>query len=340
MRKIFILTDLMFSGQHLYFENFIRSAGISHVEFTFEPSYWNLHNYEWDGYDELFCIIDHKDGYVDNSEFVSQLHHRMDLLRQNGFKFILANPWESEENMVGSKIYNVLQKYEYKKWVGGTAWFWFFMREKHKGKNFECDHSHKPYEYLYLNKQPRPHRIRLWNALTGKQLLNNSLTSFLGLKEPARLNPEYELPGVDPNNYPKYGKDQDIYVKPYEHTACSLISETNYNNEIFITEKLWKPILCGHFFIVLGNPLYLQKIREIGFRTFGQYFDESYDLETDIRKRIDKITELIESLENFNWRDAYLSSQNLRKHNHDHFWSQSAYQKEAQKSVCDFLGFE
>jgi len=341
MKKIFILTDLMFSGQHDYFKNYINSAEFDHVNLTFEPIYWNLHTYDWEQYDELFCIIDHRSGYEDNPEFVSQLHHRMDLLQQNGFKFILANPWESEENVQGNKFSSILQGYEYKKWFGDTTWFWFFMKEKHKGQDFRCDHSHKPYEYLYLNKQPRPHRLRLWYALKDKQLLDNSLKSFLGLKEPVRLNPEYELPGVDPNNYPYYGKDQDLYVKTYEHTACSLISETNYyDNTSFITEKLWKPILCGHFFIVLGNQFYLKKIKEIGFRTFEDYFDESYDQEANTKKRIEKLVKLLESLKNFNWQDAYLSSHDLRKHNYDHFWSKTAYQKEVRKTVGRFLGFE
>ena len=61
--------------------------------------------------------------------------------------------------------------------------------------------------------------------------------------------------------------DQDIYEKPYNHTKFSLISETNDNNfEIFMTEKIWKPIIAGHVFIIHGNHLYLQKLKELGFR--------------------------------------------------------------------------
>ena len=338
MKKIFILTDLMFSGQHFYFENFIKSANIDNVEFTFESNYWNLHTYDWDTYDRLFCIIDHRDGYEDNPEFVSQLHQRMAILKQNGFKFVLARPWESEANVAGSKFYDILKDHEYKKWFGDATWFWYYMREKHNGQEFKCDHSHKPYKYLYLNKRVRDHRLQLWYALDSRKLMDDSLRSFIGLKEPVRLDPDYELPDVEPNNYPIYGRDQDIYSKPYEHTACSLISETNNNDKIFITEKLWKPILCQQFFIVHGNYLYLQKLREMGFRTFGQYFDESYDLETDPRRRIEKVVELIESLKKFNWQDAYLSSKKLREHNYNLFWNNDAYQKQAQITVSEFLG--
>jgi len=96
--------------------------------------------------------------------------------------------------------------------------------------------------------------------------------------------------------------------------------------------------LCQQFFIVHGNYLYLQRVREMGFRTFGQYFDESYDLETDPVKRTEKIVELIESLKGFDWKDAYLSSKKLREHNYDLFWSDDSYQKQLQTTVMQFLG--
>ncbi len=351
MKKIFILTDLMYSGQHREMQWFIESARFTDINFTFEPEYWNLHNYDWDSYDELYCIIDHRDGYETNPEFVEQFKKRTALLRQNGFKFILARPWESEANMADSKFYDLLVDLPHIKWFGGTSWFWYWMRSKHMsshGTSMEggkrekvsvnVDHSTKKFQYLYLNKQPRKHRVLLYQALNGKKLLDNSLVSFLGAEPPVRLDPSYELPWVDTKNYPMHGMDQDFYTLPYEHSACSIVSETNDNRQIFITEKLWKPIICQHFFIVHGNHLYLQKIRELGFKTFGNYFDESYDLESDPVKRIEKIVDLIDSLRNFNWQDAYLSSKKLRQHNHDHFWSDYAYEKEVQKTVSGLLG--
>jgi len=338
MDKIFILTDLMYSGQHQMMQKFIESAEIPNLEFTFEAEYWNLHSYNWDEYDQLICIIDHKDGYENNPEFVDQLHKRMDLLKQNGFKFILARPWECEETVSESKFYNLLTNYDYKKWFGDHTWFWFVMRDKHKGMQYNCNHSHKPYHFLYLNKYPRPHRKLLWKQLKQKNLLDRSLHSFLGLDTPVRLDPEYELPWVDRHKYPKLGSDQDFFSKPYEHTACSLISETTDGNNIFITEKLWKPILNQHFFIVHGNHLYLQKIREIGFKTFSKYFDESYDLESDRHIKIKKIVKLIEDLHDFDWQDAYMNSRALRQHNYDLFWNKQKYCDEVAEKIFYLLG--
>ena len=69
MRKIFILTDLMFSGQHLYFEKFLRDAKLENTEITCEPEYWNLHNHRWEEFDALYCIIDLREQFIDNQEF-------------------------------------------------------------------------------------------------------------------------------------------------------------------------------------------------------------------------------------------------------------------------------
>jgi len=75
----------------------------------------------------------------------------------------------------------------------------------------------------------------------------------------------------------------------------------------------------------------------MGFRTFSSYFDESYDLEIDPVRRVEKIVGLIEGLQNFDWRDAYLSSKKLRQHNFDLFWSDSDYTREISKTVKDLL---
>ena len=171
MKKIFILTDLMFSGQHLQFENFIRSANIRDIEFTYEPEYWNLHNYDWDTYDALYCIIDQREQFIENKEFITQLHSRLEILNQNGFKFILACPWESKDNIKHSKFYKEMEKYEYTNWHGDTTWFWYWMREKHRNNKLQFSHDHngsywhKIHEYLYLNKATRTHRVKLYKKL-------------------------------------------------------------------------------------------------------------------------------------------------------------------------------
>ena len=150
----------------------------------------------------------------------------------------------------------------------------------------------------------------------------------------------YELPNVDADKYPRFGLDQDIYELPYIDTVCSLVSETNDNDyDVFMTEKIWKPRIAQHTFIVHGNYLYLQKLREMGFKTFGSYFDERYDIEKDPDVRIDKIVNTCQDLLTKNWQDIYLQTKALRQHNYDTFFNREKLSLEINKTLELFLEF-
>ena len=180
----------------------------------------------------------------------------------------------------------------------------------------------------------------LYNRLQELDVLNNSIYTFWSLDNPIRLDKKYELPGIDPKDYPRFGKDQDITELPYIDTVCSIVSETNDNDyEVFMTEKIWKPILAQHVFVVHGNYLYLQKLKDMGFKTFNNYFDESYDLEQDPNKRIDKIVSLCTELKKRNWQDIYLQTKALRQHNYDTMFNKEKLSLEINKTINLFLEF-
>jgi hypothetical protein len=89
---------------------------------------------------------------------------------------------------------------------------------------------------------------------------------------------------VDPVVY--YGKgmslSQVIPLSVYNKTCYSVVAETNFANDFnFYTEKIVKPILAGRLFVAIAGQGYLEFLRELGFRTFGNVIDESYDQEPD-----------------------------------------------------------
>ena len=337
MQRNFILTDVMKTGYHVDLEQFINMHTMTDQQFAMTGEYYTLHNYDLDSYDRRFAIIDVRRPNVrlkDNREFNKELKRRCELLHSQGFVFIKSNPWESIENVGNETQYPEIE-IEHTKWTGGVSWFWFYMYNKHKGKNFQFEHSNKKYDFLYLNKMPRPHRIKLYDKLFQKGTLENSIYT----RWPDRKLPtEYELPWAQ--EYPKYGMDQDIYEKPYNDTACSIVSETNDNNfEIFMTEKIWKPIIAKQMFVVHGNYLYLQKLREMGFKTYNNYFEEVYDLERDPDLRIDKIVDVCDRLRDAPWQDMYLQSQAQRQYNFDNFFNQQKLGEQIDKTLNLFLEF-
>jgi hypothetical protein len=336
MQRNFVLTDVMKTGNHQDLEGFISMHSLENQQFDMTGEYYTLHNHDLDSYDRRFAIIDVRQVNVrmeNNKEFYEELTRRCDLLKSQGFVFIQATPWESLENIKNSNLYPITD-IEHVKWSGGVSWFWFYMYNKHHGKTYEFNHDTKKFDFLYLNKTMRGHRQKLFDSV--ETLMENSIYTNWdkGIKLPA----EYELPWAQ--NYPGYGKDQDIYEKPYNDTKYSLVSETNdTNNEVFMTEKIWKPIIAQQVFIVHGNYLYLQKLREIGFKTFSNHFDESYDLERNKDKRIDNIVNTCRDLLARNWQDIYLQTQSLRKHNHDLFFNKEKLSLEINKTLELFLEF-
>ena len=102
--------------------------------------------------------------------------------------------------------------------------------------------------------------------------------------------------------------------------------ENNFEEEnvLFLTEKIYQPILQYHPFIVAGCPGTLEYMRKYGYQTFPELFDESYDNEQDIKKRTKIIIDNIERICHMpteELHDIYYSDQFQKKliHNKDNF---------------------
>ena len=84
-----------------------------------------------------------------------------------------------------------------------------------------------------------------------------------------------------------------------KNTICSLITETNMNvfskNEsMFITEKTYKTIYHNHPFMIYGQNNSLSYLRKLGYCTYTELFDESYDIHNGIQK----ITTIMQNIQN------------------------------------------
>ena len=89
----------------------------------------------------------------------------------------------------------------------------------------------------------------------------------------------------------------NLNVKLHNETFVNIVTETLFNNDsVFISEKLFKPILCCQPFVIVGSPGYLEKLKELGFETFSDIWDESYDLEENTTERFAKIVDVLEEI--------------------------------------------
>lgn len=105
------------------------------------------------------------------------------------------------------------------------------------------------------------------------------------------LNSKYE----DPVRYSKLDHH-------YLNTYFSVVTDTNFfedvggNNGICLNEKIFKPVLKKHPFILMSRPGALEKFKSIGYKTFHPYINEDYDTEIDDHKRMIMILKEVKRL--------------------------------------------
>ena len=107
---------------------------------------------------------------------------------------------------------------------------------------------------------------------------------------------------LDNDNFNQYPMETavDPVEKFYKNSLINIINETYFfNNIIHITEKTYKPIAFLQPFILLGAAGSLQHIKDMGFKTFSEFWDESYDTEIDDSVRFTKIVNIVEEIANW-----------------------------------------
>jgi len=196
-----------------------------------------------------------------------------------------------------------------------------FVTKEDIDKNKKIKRKHK---FLCFNRRIRPPRYAVMAMLHDNNLIENNLISFSIEKIP-NLNclGDGGYPDVDTmarilgkNNplletYLNYYDDlmemSPLVVdyenlldvmgpgcetkEPYLNSYFSIVTETVFNERIGMTsEKIWRPMLHFHPFIVHGSKGTLKEIKKLGFKTFHPHIDESYDEESDVAMRMKKFS--------------------------------------------------
>ena len=109
-------------------------------------------------------------------------------------------------------------------------------------------------------------------------------------------------------------KDSLVYVP----------TETVYfGRRTHITEKTFKAIALEMPFVLVAPAGSLEYLRSYGFKTFGSIFDESYDIETDDIRRIERVTKLLKELNDLSVTERQKIHQAclpIVEHNFEHFY--------------------
>jgi hypothetical protein len=193
------------------------------------------------------------------------------------------------------------------------------------------DHTNQVFDkkFIYLNRRWRPHRPALVGLLACKNLLDQGYISLAPCEGSSWENSYPWIMNLhhDDNEFVElFSKNKDklfnlphMYVDTdtqehnipefrntlipfYKNTYFSVASETSFYtskdfvNSVFLSEKTYKEVTQRQPFVLVGTPHTLKAFRDIGYRSFSPFIDESYDDELNDSKRMMKIANEIERL--------------------------------------------
>ena len=94
--------------------------------------------------------------------------------------------------------------------------------------------------------------------------------------------------------------DKHSTDKLYQDTYFSIVSETYFFEKVgrFLSEKTFKPIAYHHPFMLVTEARSLELLRELGYKTFHPFINESYDQEADDATRMRMIVDEVDRLSN------------------------------------------
>lgn len=179
--------------------------------------------------------------------------------------------------------------------------------------NTDFDRTYITYNNQTLTK--RLYRANLVIELTNRNLLDNGYVSYNNSKFhliPVSLSTYTLLPVTHKVNIqnnlgilqkqliidtvaPHGELSAEIDVAGMQKAFVNLVTETIfYENKQHLTEKIFKPIVAKMPFLLLAGVGSLRYLRNYGFKTFGEFWDESYD---DIVNSVDRFNAVMLILE-------------------------------------------
>lgn len=117
--------------------------------------------------------------------------------------------------------------------------------------------------------------------------------------------------------------DESIMVW-YNNIFLDIVCEKMVTGKTFFpTEKVSRPLATKTPFLVMASPNYITNLHRLGFKSFSQFWNESYDYQQGVQ-RIESIKNIIDSLARLpinELQNMYEEMEPILEHNQKHFMS-------------------
>jgi hypothetical protein len=189
----------------------------------------------------------------------------------------------------------------------------------------------KPLWFDVLLGQPRPHRDFVYDLFVDHNLQHSSILTYQNIHYTDDFKTRFVWES-DIQHFPATttrSTDSVIYhghelalsrilpVEIYNQTAYSVVAETGHNNWYsFFTEKTAKPMMARRLFVMFSGYKFLENLRQLGFQTFSNVIDESYDLIPDNQQRWLAAFEQVQRLRNMDQLVVFKKITSTVEHNY------------------------
>lgn len=145
---------------------------------------------------------------------------------------------------------------------------------------------------------------------------------------------------VDKVDYARMVHDSTRSMKNfYETSLISLVTETTCDTyALQVSEKTYKPIMYKIPFIIVNSIGALKYLRNAGYKTFSDFFDEGYDEIIDTRERIERIAHVCKTINEWSVEDKqkfFYETRSIVDYNYQVFTE--VFPKKLKGEFWDFL---
>jgi len=213
--------------------------------------------------------------------------------------------------------------------------YWFLM-QKSRLDHPQLINQSRPYTISSLNGKSKYHRIENFIKLRTRPYFDKILFSMHNNFNLEQCKLETQIEFWNDNIIDQfkvllsseelqhgYTNDHANTHPAYTDAYVNYVTETSIStNEIFCSEKTWKPVISGQFGIWLSNPGHVAFLRAVGLDVFDDVFaGHAYDCESNLNQRIDQIHTLIDGIMSTDLTSLYQTTIARRQANVDLFYS-------------------
>jgi hypothetical protein len=127
---------------------------------------------------------------------------------------------------------------------------------------------------------------------------------------------------ISDNGYVHWKDSCKSYNNIWNKYNIEMVIETDILSDVWFTEKTGKCLASGKPFVLMSGTKSFDTLRKFGFNTYSAQIDESYDLETSLYKRFERMIESLKELYNSPDKDSRIAEMyKIAQENKKYFFS-------------------